>query len=333
MNSAIYSYFVVSLLGLGGFLLAFNIFRKKRSSKKLVCPIGHDCDPVIYSPYSKFFGIPLEYLGMAYYFLVTAGYFAYALGLSILPKFSLWLVVLTAFGFLFSIYLTFIQAVVLKKWCTWCLISASICTTVFLIEIGIMKFALFPALVAVEPFTVGLHILAVAVGVGVVTISEIFFLKFLKDYRISHEENEVLHILSQILWTAIAILIATEVAIAIVSASHAIKDLFQSIVLGVILLNTAFLNLVLTPRLATVTSGSEHLHIPGELTHLRRLAFFMSAVSIASWYTLFFANILTEGKFLALAQLLTFYIAVFIIVAIINHVLELISGKHPELNG
>lgn len=323
------SYFAVSVLGLGGFALAFNIFHKKRAGQKLVCPIGHDCDPVIYSKYAKFFGIPLEYLGMTYYALVASGYLLLGLGISILPNQGLWLLALTAFGFLFSLYLTSIQAFVLRKWCTWCLISATICTTVVLIEIGLLKFAVLPFLVSLQPFTTGLHILALAIGVGTVTISEVFFLKFLRDYRISREEADVLHTLAEVVWLALAVLFVTQIMTALVTADSVPRDLFQSIVIGIIIINSAFLNLILTPRLALASSGENHIHIPGELTRLRHTAFFLSAVSIASWYGVFFTNFVSENGHSTFGRLFTIYGALFAVVLIMNHLLEVMTAR-PE---
>ena len=37
-------------------------------------------------------------------------------------------------AFAFSIYLTLLQAFVLKNWCTWCIISACICASIFALD-------------------------------------------------------------------------------------------------------------------------------------------------------------------------------------------------------
>ncbi|MEX2008266.1 MAG: vitamin K epoxide reductase family protein, partial [Candidatus Spechtbacterales bacterium] len=37
----------------------------------------------------------------------------------------------SAAAFVFSAYLTFLQAVVIRDWCSWCLISATISTIIF----------------------------------------------------------------------------------------------------------------------------------------------------------------------------------------------------------
>ena len=119
---------------LAGFLVAFHIFRHKRQQKALICPIGFSCDQVIHSEYSSLFGVPLEVLGMMYYGLVAVSYTVLlACPAAAILEFVRVILGLSVFAFFFSIYLTFVQAFRLKQWCTWCLISASFCTIIFLV--------------------------------------------------------------------------------------------------------------------------------------------------------------------------------------------------------
>ena len=126
----------------GGFLLSFYIRHKKRAHEKMICPLDSDCDAVVYSDYSKFFGIPLEILGILYYGIIAV---SYALFL-IIPAFAapavvFSILILTIAAFLFSLYLTFIQAFALKQWCTWCLISAGLCAIIFATALGASEFS------------------------------------------------------------------------------------------------------------------------------------------------------------------------------------------------
>ncbi len=123
-------WFIV-LVALGGFAIAFYIRRKKTRAETLICPLHSNCETVIHSPYSTFLGWPLELWGMFYYALVTLSYIFFVL----LPV-ILWL---TVFAFLFSLYLTYIQAVKLREWCTWCLISALFCSIIFLASLAIYQ--------------------------------------------------------------------------------------------------------------------------------------------------------------------------------------------------
>lgn len=116
-----------------GFLLAFYIRHKKGAGETFVCPIGADCNMVIHSEYSKFFGIPVEVLGLLYYALVALVY-ALFLASPVLthPVVIITVYATTAASFIFSLYLTFVQAFKLKEWCTWCLTSAALCSVIFL---------------------------------------------------------------------------------------------------------------------------------------------------------------------------------------------------------
>ena len=126
-------YVIIIFLSFTGFLIASYIrHHKKNIQEALICPLKANCDTVIHSDYSKFLGVPVENLGMTYYAFTAAGY-----GLIIifpamgLPWIASGLMLSSVFAFAFSIYLTAVQAFALKNWCTWCLISASICGVIF----------------------------------------------------------------------------------------------------------------------------------------------------------------------------------------------------------
>jgi len=122
----------------GLFIAAFIHF-KKRLAAPLVCPIGHSCDPVVHSNYSLFMHIPVEILGLLYYTLTAL---AYALSL-IYPQvhssgLALSLAAISLIAFLFSLYLTFVQAIILREWCSWCLISAGLCTVILFSSLALI---------------------------------------------------------------------------------------------------------------------------------------------------------------------------------------------------
>ena len=138
---SIYFYMIIIITAFGGLSIAHLIHRKRRYSHQLICPIGADCDPVIYSKYARLFRVPLETIGAIYYTIIVLTYAAFqALPDLHSPGAALVLLELTTVALLFSIYLTCIQAFVLKQWCTWCLFSATICFVIFLVE---FKFAGF----------------------------------------------------------------------------------------------------------------------------------------------------------------------------------------------
>lgn len=78
------------------------------------------CQKVQYSKFSKTLGIPNPFLGLLMYIAIL-----------ILTRYTLaglaapWIIqAIIAFGFAFSMYFTFIQAFVLRAFCTWCVVSA-----------------------------------------------------------------------------------------------------------------------------------------------------------------------------------------------------------------
>ena len=124
----------IFILAASGFLVANYIYQKKRKQAYLVCPIKFDCNTVVNSDYSRFFGIPLEILGMIYYGIVAVAYLA----LILVPSFSLpyldsFLFTISTIAFLFSAYLMGILAFVLRKGCSWCFLSAILSTLIFLL--------------------------------------------------------------------------------------------------------------------------------------------------------------------------------------------------------
>ncbi len=128
--------FTLFALGFAGFLVARHIYEEKKAERPLVCPIKFDCNTVVHSDYSLFLGVKVEILGMLYYAFVTLSYLLFLFAPNTLPNVLLgMMVVFSLVGFLFSIYLVFIQIFVIKKMCSWCIVSAFICILIFSLTI------------------------------------------------------------------------------------------------------------------------------------------------------------------------------------------------------
>lgn len=85
------------------------------------------CYKVQHSAQSKTFGIPNSFLGFGMYVVILALTWLYAnpMFMSYLVTSSLWpLRAIITFGFLFSMYFLYVQAFVLRAFCTWCVVSA-----------------------------------------------------------------------------------------------------------------------------------------------------------------------------------------------------------------
>ena len=128
--------FPIILLALGGLCLSAYIYRNKRKNKPMICPIHGSCDFVMHSKYSSIFGFPAEVLGIFYYvaiILLVLDTIVVPFGFYRLTVFVL--VALSALGFLMSLYFTWIQLGVIKKWCSLCIGSALICAVIFILSL------------------------------------------------------------------------------------------------------------------------------------------------------------------------------------------------------
>lgn len=102
----------------------------------MVCMLGADCGTVLKSDYSTFMGIGLEIYGLLYYGFIAITYSLIVFNPTLeAPYLHNVLFGLSSFAFLFSVYLISVQAFVIKSWCSWCLVSASISTLIFVLSI------------------------------------------------------------------------------------------------------------------------------------------------------------------------------------------------------
>jgi len=127
----------IFVLGLCGFMVARHIYKHKNDNKNpLVCPIQFDCHTVVHSDYSKLFGIPVEILGMIYYMTISFAYLFFIFTDNVVPMTLVGFIILLSFlAFLFSVYLIAVQIFILKKGCSWCIVSAFICLLIFILTI------------------------------------------------------------------------------------------------------------------------------------------------------------------------------------------------------
>src|SRR3989344_2947915 len=203
-------HFANILAAFSGVVLTIYIHYKKRTHQAMVCPLNGHCETVINSEFSKFFGIPVELLGMFYYATVAMAYGFFVLA----PSFTTPLLTVGTFfastlAFLFSVYLIFIQVFYIKQLCTWCLGSAGLSTAIFAFSMYIFG---GEGLLLIAPYLqaiTSLYMLALALGVGSATFSIIFLVKFLRDLHVSSFEAELMRAISQITWLSLAILSMT----------------------------------------------------------------------------------------------------------------------------
>ncbi len=88
------------------------------------------CLKVQQSKFSRTFGFPNAYAGLGMYLAILALTLFFAGGT--LASFTP-ISVIVWIGFIFSLYFTFIQAFILRAFCTWCVLSAIEFTLLFVI--------------------------------------------------------------------------------------------------------------------------------------------------------------------------------------------------------
>lgn len=284
-------YLLIIFCAFGGFLISFYIRHKKSSREVLICPLNSNCESVIHSDFSRFFGIPVEILGFLYYGVIAASYgFITVFPEYAPPFFHYGLLSASASAFLFSLYLTFIQAFTLREWCTWCLTSAMLSTVIFLSSAAGASDGFASFLKAQKEFIAVFHVLGMAVGIGGATFTDILFFRFLRDFTISDWESDVLKVFSQVIWFALAIVILTGLGLFFGSAEeylHSSKFLAKMVVLVVLVINGAALNLYITPRFLAMFSKNKELFESKSAVWLRRYAFALGSISLVSWYSAF----------------------------------------------
>lgn len=126
--------FFIILLGIIGFLLSSYMYGKIRRNERLVCMLGEDCNKVVYSRYAITLGIPNTLIGMFYYSAIAVSYgFIIIVPQFQMPFFLFALRLVMGLAAFFSIYLIFVQIIMLKEWCEWCLLSTLLSVVIFVL--------------------------------------------------------------------------------------------------------------------------------------------------------------------------------------------------------
>ena len=117
------------VLTLMGIIDSLYLIWKHLKKQPLSCPINKDdCNAVVESKYGKILRVKNEYLGLLYYiFILICGFLlAYHIWNS-----KIFLIIFSSLALVFSIYLTYVQLIILKKYCFYCLVSAIINLLIF----------------------------------------------------------------------------------------------------------------------------------------------------------------------------------------------------------
>lgn len=129
-NSQITVIWITAIIGLvvSGYLAYVKLFQQP-----IYCTPGlGDCATVNSSKWSELWGIPIAFFGVLSYLAVL---FLIFIGprIAFLKKYVVLFVFgIGTFGFLYSLYLTYLELFVLKTICQWCVVSAICMTAIFI---------------------------------------------------------------------------------------------------------------------------------------------------------------------------------------------------------
>jgi|SRR5262245_13117753 len=110
---------LISLIGLGD---AIYLTVHHLTGRSVRCAISTGCDTVLASPYAAFAGIPIAALGVLAYFaafsLATLAAYGY-------HRARVWLALVVGLMLVSTLWLLYLQAIILRAYCDYCLLSAS----------------------------------------------------------------------------------------------------------------------------------------------------------------------------------------------------------------
>jgi hypothetical protein len=172
------------------------------------------------------------------------------------------------------------------------------------------------------------HVLFMAIGVGGATVSDILFFRFLKDYRISQKEVEVLHVLKSVIMTVMMIIVFSGIALYLPSAERlAASPMFRvkTIASAILVLNGIGLHMLVAPRLIRFNLRGSNLQ-----RRWRKLAFALGSISITSWYSVFLIAMLKAELPWGFNTMLAGYSAVLLSAVAVSQVMEHFMTKKAQ---
>ncbi len=164
-----------SLLGLFDALYLLWVYTSP--SRPIVC-LGTGCDAVRASSYARPFGVPMPVFGVAAYLVLGLLVVAENLSSQRLGRtFQYAVICISGGGFLFSLYLTSLEAFVIHAWCAWCVTSAIVVTCIFVLSLFDLPRPLAPPDPAEARARVRTHLVLCALAVALGTPAFILLAK------------------------------------------------------------------------------------------------------------------------------------------------------------
>jgi len=235
---------------------------------------------------------------MAYYLIIISAYSVLIFAPHTLSTTMLSVVMaLTAGAFLFSLYLLFAQAFLLRQWCIWCLLSAMLSIIIFIASLGSIGFAV-AFLTEITTALKAMHAIGFILGLGGAMAAAFLFSKFLSDRKIDEGELKTLQMLSELIWLGLALTIVSQFALyvtyaEILAASAAF--LVQTAALFIAAVMSAILMIIFEPFLVMIPFKEPEMpRKRSPLSSLRKPIFVIGALALSSWLFAFAMDYLGE---------------------------------------
>src|SRR3989338_8540424 len=252
----------------GGFGTAFYIFYTKRYRKQLVCPVGSDYYAVIAVSYGALIFAPFFFNG-----IFLAG-----------------LLLASAGAFLFSLYLLFAQAFLLRQWCIWCILSAMLSIVIFIVSLTGVGFAV-AFLTEIATVIELVRVLGFVFWIGGATAVLFLFHKFLNNRDIDESEARSVKGISELIWFGLFLTLLGQFALFAADAgAPEFPAIFfiQTTALFIATISGAVLMIIFAPFLSAIPfNEEERSRTHPSLNSLRKPMFIVGSVALSSWYFAF----------------------------------------------
>jgi uncharacterized membrane protein len=129
---------VMLVLALVGLVDALYVAQSAATGRTMYCILFDGCNVVTQSPYGRFYGAPLSFLGVIFY-LCSLGLFALLAFDPLSRGLRAGALILSCVGVAYSSFSMFLQASYIRAFCSYCLISAVI--TLLLLSTASWHFA------------------------------------------------------------------------------------------------------------------------------------------------------------------------------------------------
>lgn len=172
------------------------------------------------------------------------------------------------------------------------------------------------------------HLIGVALGMGGATITDILFFNFLRDFKISRKEAEVMRILSNVIMVALGILYLSGIALffsdpAVFMQSSAFIS--KALIVVVITINGIAMHKFVAPFMVKFSFVRHPTKSHRTMHRMRAVAFAMGAISFTSWYSVFFIAMLKSYLLpsTTVLQILGVYALIGVVAVLVSQILHL----------